>query len=221
MTLADARSESRERFLEVLQILNTLSASSFGKESATNIPEKALRGLFLVALYGAFERSANSAVEQAISVISSHRSEGRLCNPRIFTVFLHSKVKSIRGSAGKNLFDRSLELFEAGSSENPMHISDNPLSDILQNVDGKTLISVSGYFGIDNFVIDASSIGRLNNLRERRNAVAHGRESAATAGERFSFAELRIMYSIADREIAKFIDALEFYCEHKKYLALT
>ena len=221
MSFDDALFEARERFSEVLQLLNYLEVGENIRDGSASTPEKAMKGLFLVALYGAFERSANSVVEQAIAEISSHQIPSNNCMPALLSVFHHSHVQSIRGCSKDNLFEKSMALFNSAASENPIVLQNNPLAEILQNVDGSTLKNIASYFCLQNYEINSSSMGRLNNLRERRNAVAHGRESAATAGERFSLDELRRLYSIVDAEMTRFIVSLRFHCENKHYRAVV
>jgi hypothetical protein len=81
MSFDDASSESRQRFSEVLLLLNHITAAGpQGIAPATEI-DKAMRGLWLVSLYGAFERSINATVEQSIVEISSHGSPSSACIP--------------------------------------------------------------------------------------------------------------------------------------------
>lgn len=218
MSFADASLEIRQRFTEAFQLLIHLEAMDSSRTGVPSATDHALKGLFLVALYGAFERSANSIVEQAIAEISAHDTPSNRCNPAIFTVFHYPRVQSLRSCARDNVFEKSHELFTESSSELHISVNNNPLAEILMNVDGSTLINISRYFGVKNFTMDRTSLGRLNNLRERRNAVAHGRESAVTAGERFGYPELRTMYRVADQEIARFLDTMRKQCDEMLYI---
>ncbi|MBP2304472.1 hypothetical protein GBZ48_20595 [Azospirillum melinis] len=218
MILQQSYLEIRQHFTETLQLLNHLESTDAGKVVEITSPQNALKGLFLVALYGSFERATNAIVEEALSEINSHSASSALCDPAIFTVFHHSLIQSLRSCSGDNLFEKSYDLFTEINSENKIFVRSNPIAKMLMNVDGATLIDVTRYFGIGNYQIDKSSLGRLNNLRERRNAVAHGRESAATAGERFKYPELRRVYEIADKEITRFHAVISNQCEERLYL---
>lgn len=219
MSFESVTKERRMRFVEILQLLNWLEIGDRDGETTSSANNKSMRGLFLVGLYGAFERSTNATVDEAISEISSHQSACTKCNPEIFTIFRYSSIKSIRDASRVNVFEKSLHMFSSIKSAEKVSISDNPLAEIMQNVDGNTLIRISRYFGIENYEISWASRGRLGNLKERRNAVAHGREAPATAGERFSYQELRNMYAVADTEAERFIDIMKDYCENRRYIS--
>lgn len=218
MSFTEASLEIRQRFTETFQLLAHLETADSSRQGEPVPPDHALKGLFLVALYGSLERSANAIVEQAVAEISTHSAPSGWCNPAIFTVFHHSRVQSLRACKRENVLEKSHELFTEVSSENYIVVNNNPLADSLTNVDGSTLVSIAKYFGISNYGMDGSSLGRLNNLRERRNAVAHGRESAATAGERFRYPELRTMYGIVDQEITRLLETIRQHCDNKSYM---
>lgn len=73
-------------------------------------------------------------------------------------------------------------------------------------------------FGASNFTVSKVSIVRINTLRERRNAVAHGGESSSVVGERYTMEELHNIYSVADELITDFLLNLREYCVCKHYL---
>jgi hypothetical protein len=227
MTFEAVLSERRSRFVEVLNILNYLE-SLYSNSETVQLPrvttpdniEKSLKGLFLVALYGAFEKSINIAVEKTISEILLRAPSHNRCNPEIFTIFLYSDIQSLRAASKINVFDKSLDIFSSINKTDQIRSSNtNPLAELLQNVDGATLVKVLRYFGIRSYRMPISSAGRLGNLRERRNAIAHGRETAATVGERFNYNELRQMYSVADSESGRFFTHLDLYCKERMYEA--
>ena len=99
-----------------------------------------------------------------------------------------------------------------------MKVKDNPLAESLQNVDATTISWILGLFGAPNIAVSAPSIGRVNALRERRNAVAHGRESASEVGERYTIQELENIYNAADEIITAFFLSLSDYCTKQHYL---
>jgi len=99
-----------------------------------------------------------------------------------------------------------------------MKVHENPLAENLQNVDANTMSWALGLFGAPNLSVSPASIGRVNTLRERRNAVAHGRESASEVGERYSLEELNNTYLAADEVVTAFFLILNEHCTKQHYL---
>lgn len=221
MSFQLAEDEIRARFTETFLLLNQMRSRSPVNFTLADDATKALRGLWLVSLYAAVERSINSIVEQSIFEISSHSSPSKSCNHSIFSVFHYSHLKSIKDCSYKNVFEKSIALFSAALNETPLNTSDNPLAELLQNVDADTIQKVIVFFGAPTLVIASASSGRLTNLRERRNAVAHGREAASFVGSRFTMKELDTMYNLSHEVIINFYMHMKEYCEGKKYLNIA
>lgn len=218
MIFDEAKSESRQRFAETLAVLNFVTSIAQPGAIAASDVDRAIRGLWLVSLYGAFERSINATVEAAIYEISSHNTPSMECLSPIHSIFHFSRVKSVKDCGYKNVFDKSSEMFNAAFGGQPLELTENPLADMLQNVDSDTIQQINKYFGASSYLIDKQNSGRLNILKERRNAISHGRELASSIGGRYSHSELRKIYEIADFESTRFFLHLQEFCESKKYI---
>lgn len=218
MSFADTLDEARERFSEALQILNLLTSMDGDRLSPATRTEKSLKGLVLVLMYAAVERAVNSTVEQAIHEISSHSTPSASCDPAILSVFYYNKIQSVKDCSYENTLSKATELISSALSHTPIAMTQNPLALMLQNVDANTMHSVAHFFGINGYTINTGSAGRLNNLKERRNAIAHGRESASSAGERFNISELNQVYNCADTEVTRFVEIIKTHCEGRMYV---
>lgn len=218
MSFSVAKNDVRTRFSEARLLLEHLRKSSPPALSPATETQKALRGLWLVSLYAAVEKSANAVVEAAIADISSKAIKSFDSNFHLHGIFHHRKVRAIRDCGRNVIFDKSADLFQVAFSDVLLSATDNPLSESLQNVDARTLSWILELFGAPKMAPSESSIGRVNTLRERRNAVAHGRESASEVGERYSITELDNLYNAADEVVAAFILSIEHHCTTKGYL---
>lgn len=218
MSFADTLDEARERFSEALQMLNLLTAMEGNRVGPATNTDKSLKGLALILIYAAVERAVNSTVEQAIYEISSHSTPSASCAPAVLSIFHYSKIQAVKDCTYDNTIPKAAALISSAFSRDPISMAQNPLALMLQNVDANTMHSVAEFFGIRGYIIPKGSAGRLNNLRARRNAIAHGRESASSAGERFTIAELNNVYNCADTEITRFVDAVRAHCEGRLYI---
>lgn len=221
MTFPAAQDEMRERFTETLALTNYIRLQSPEGTAPLDSVQKSMRGLWLVSLYAAFERSANAIVEAAIGEVASHGSRSIDCTPSIHSIIHFSKVQAVKDCGAQSIFDKSVTLFNAAFSGVPLTALDNPLAERMQNVDGNTLSWIAGLFGLEEFSMNVPDKGRLNTLRERRNAVAHGRESASEVGQRYSLEEMNNVYNAADRVSTEFLLAMREHCTERLYLRVA
>lgn len=221
MSFENAQIEIRDRFSESNSLLAFLRANGPAPLQPASENFKSLKGLWLVSIYSAVEKSVNSVMESALEVISSHNNKSIDCIPSLHSIFHFGGIQSVRGCGRERIFDKSVSLFETTHSETVMKVIDNPLADSLQNVDATTISWLLGLFGAPNISVPAPSIGRVNALRERRNAVAHGRESASKVGERYTIQELENIYNASDEIITAFFLILSDYCTNQRYLKIT
>jgi len=221
MSFPAAKAEVRARFSEARLLLDNLRRSSPPAFTPVDETQKALRGLWLVSLYAAVERSANAAVEAAIADISSNAIKSFDSKFNLHSIFHYNRVQAVNACSRNSLFDKSARLFEVAFSDTILSATDNPLAESLQNVDATTLSWILNLFGAPEMAPAVASIGRTNTLRERRNAVAHGRESASKVGERYSITELDNLYNAADEVVSAFILSIEGHCTTKGYLRQT
>lgn len=218
MTFAAAQDEVRERFMETLALFNDIRLHSPEGTAPLDSVQKARRGLWLVSLYAAFERGTNAIVEAAISEIASHEPKSVDCAASVQSIFHYSKVQAVKDCGLNAVFDKSKILLAAAFSDVALANLDNPLADRLQNVDASTIMWITGLFGLNSFTISPPDQGRLGTLRERRNAVAHGREAASQVGERYMIGEMNNLYNAADRVITTFLFSMRDHCTMRHYL---
>jgi hypothetical protein len=218
MSFANAQAEIVERFSEASALLLYLKSVAPPELQPTDENTKSLKGLWLVSIYAATERSVNATTEAALAEISRHSARSVDCSPSLHSLLHYDKIRSLRDCGNRKIFDSSIPLFEASFGTTVVNVIDNPLAESLQNVDAGTMSWVLKLFGAPSMQPTASSVGRVNALRERRNAVAHGRESAAQVGERYTLQELQNIYNAADEVVSAFFLAIKEYCESKKYL---
>jgi len=218
MNFANAEEEIRERLTEAAALLNHLRAIAPSAMTPLDDLQKAQRGLWLVSVYAAFERGANAIVEAALEEISRQGPKSIDSVAPLHAVFHFPRVQSVKDCAYSNVFESSIAMFQNSLSDAPMKVTDNPLAKYLQNVDGGTLEWVCSLFGALPYSVTGANRGRLNTLRERRNAVAHGRESASKVGEPYRLDEMQNVYDAADSELFRFKLHMEAYCNGKLYI---
>ena len=179
-----------------------------------------LRGLFFVHLYGYFESAVNSLVNTTLIAISDVRvSLCHLAYP-VYTIALDSHLTSIGNTPGRGKWKKRSQLFEKQCSTTPCVIDDSALALYLQNISVPSLEQVFSCFGISRSVVPTNAhTGYVNELRENRNSVAHGRESSVVVGKRHRSNELLIRIDRIHEVVVHLQNVLQEYFQSKNFIA--
>lgn len=207
------------RFNEVQIYLNYIS--SVEPENPIESPSRELkiqRGLFYVHLYAAFEKSINDIIETTLILISSKSVKAIHYSSGFSVVAFSNKLRALKDSGHKNFFNKSIDIFEEARSTNVTHFNEVVFSTSLQNVWVKTIDEVYRSLGMKGFKPIAMERATIDEIVEKRNAVAHGRESPSVAGERHRSDVLRQKYNVIYEISIRIIDDMETYYFSKAYL---
>jgi hypothetical protein len=219
MSFVEIKSKARNRFNETQIYLNhIISLEPQNPTDQPSIELKILRGLFQVQLYASLEKTINDIVEYSLSNIASRRIKNSHFNISFNTVSLSDKLKLLKDSGYSSFFPKAIELFLEISNPTVHPINEALFAKSLQNIWAKTIEETIGAFGIKGYNIGVIERSTINELVEKRNAVAHGRESASTIGERQRADVLRRKMDIIVIFTYEIIDLFENYCTNKGFL---
>ncbi|HEP7959854.1 TPA: hypothetical protein VDT11_006332, partial [Pseudomonas aeruginosa] len=219
MPLSGVKNRLRERFVEVNFFLNHItSLEPNDPRTATSLEVKVMRGLFHVHLYGAFEKTVNDLVQSMLILLSSKSIKNRHYSPPLLSLVLCDQVKSLKDTSYSNLINRSADLFVISSTEQVMAVSETAMSGSLQNIWMRVIDEIIKAFGLQNLNFNPREIATVNEIVDKRNAVAHGRENASTVGERHNSAVLRQKMEIVISVANSLISAFEQWYENKSFL---
>lgn len=222
MSFINVRNNTRARFTENQIFLNYIT--SLEPRVITDIvPAEVnmMKGLFYVHLYSSLEKSVNELIENTLIHISSKSVQYNHFNLPFHSISLVDKLKSFKASGYSNFFNKAFEIFNEVSSTNVCAINESLFSNNLQNVWTKTIEEICNSFGIKNFSVTPRIKATIDEIVEKRNAVAHGRESAKIVGERFRTDNLRLKMDIIIDFCNYLIDLFETYYTRKDFLKPT
>ncbi|MGL4391207.1 MAG: HEPN domain-containing protein [Carnobacterium maltaromaticum] len=217
MPLTTVRNSSRERFNEVLQNLAFIESIESDGESPTHV--KIQRGLYYVHLYSALEKVVNETVEQALLIIENNKIPNHKYQINFNVIALNRKMQAFKDCSSKEYFNKSIDIFNSINSEDVINISNTVLSGTLQNVWFKTIQTTLKSFCINQLIVEPRVKLTVDEVVEKRNAVAHGRQTPVEVGERFRCNLLRVKTADIQLISDMFIDAFESYlskCEYVK-----
>jgi hypothetical protein len=219
MSYTIIRNNARVRFNENLTYLNFLTAEEPNDPTIPpSLELKIMKGLFYVHLYSSLEKTLNDLIEQTLTLINSKNVKNKHYNLSFNTISLLNKLQSFKECGYRNFFSKAIEIFEALNSEQIPTLNETVFSNSLQNVWTSTIIEILQAFGINNFMVQPRIRTTIDEIVDKRNAVAHGRESASVIGERFRTDVLRTKMTVIMNFSYDLIDTFENYHDNSRYL---
>lgn len=185
MSYADVSAHVAQRTKEVRALCATLSSSDIPQET-----QRSIRGLIYVALFGMYERTVAMCIECAIDLGGKHNLTIGDLRPGIQAFALRADFESLRAVGADKLWSKMRDLLAKTRSSEVCtlgHVfpSDGSFMRPSQLNLIWDLFSLSG----KPWPTD-STIGRIHELVDARNHVAHGTEGASERGARITNEEI-------------------------------
>lgn len=219
--LAIYRLNSASRINEVRKMLDVIKHMESSDPLAPDSNEVLiLRGLYYVHLYGAFEHSVNQGVQAVLGNITSSKVKINHIEHILYSVVLDPQFNSYKDSGVDAKWEKRIKLLNKIKSDSECKISDAVFSFFLQNIWHKSLEQVFECLCIPfPCVPENRLIGYIDEIVNKRNAVAHGRECAADVGAGTRSPELQIRHDAIVQVINHIYDCFENYLIGKHYIS--
>lgn len=184
-----AKSEVGSRFMVARQFLSLASAI----EDSRPAEAASCKGLLFVQIYGVYEYAIRSSVQATLAAVRKDSIPTRRIRRELLTLILNPLWKAAAESGRRRLWEQRIGLMAGVDSNGPLIT----LDDTLFPSDGthyrsSQLYTIWRVFGINKPIVPENRhLGRIEELVENRNAIAHGRKTAEEVGRRYSTAELK------------------------------
>lgn len=205
-----ARAQVARRILEGRRLLALARTAGEGREGAA----AACRGLLFVHLYGAYEYSVRAAVQAALDAVEQQSLSCGALRRSLLTLVLDPQWRSAEDVGTKGLWDSRLELVGAMGDAAPIRGLDSGLFP----ADGThyrphQLWTIQRVFGMEERIVpEGPLIGRIHELVDKRNEIAHGRSTATEVGGRFTSGEMERRIEDTEAIARHVIGAVEGHC---------
>lgn len=179
-----------------------------------------MRGLFYVHLYGAFEYSIDQCFIRLAQHIAGRNIEFLHLNRPVYSIALEGYFTAFRtlGDWTKR-YRKRVDMMQHTQNRSHAVIPDTVLSPGMQSVDVKTIALAFDLYGIpENPIYTPAAGGYINEVVERRHAVAHGRESPVSVGV-LRVVDLRKRYEALYNQAGYVVDTLNAYIASKKFVS--
>lgn len=219
MLFNNVRNNSRERFSEIF--VNLSHIESIEPKTPTELTQphvKIQRGLYYVHLYSTLEKTINEVVEQTLLIIKSQNIKNQHFESAFNVITLKPKMQSFKECGYKDFYKKSIAVFEGIDSDEIFEIDNKLFSMSLQNVWFDTIQDVLKSFGVPVLVVDPRVSCTVDEIVDKRNSVAHGRETPLIVGERHRANVLRGKTVEIQLVTDMFIDKFEQFISDQTYI---
>ena len=164
------------------------------------------------------ERTINDISETSLNYVSGKEIKFVDYTSPLLALALQDQIRSLRNCSATKVLQKSIDLFSIANSQEVSIISNTSLATALQNTWGATINELLQVFGISSQPISGRERSTIDEVVDKRNAVAHGRDSAAAVGERFRCSDLRMRYDVVYDLMARLVDMFDEYCSNKEFV---
>ncbi|MDH2997212.1 hypothetical protein A1D22_05940 [Pasteurellaceae bacterium LFhippo2] len=188
----------------------------FAKEELLN----SLKGLLFVLLYGCIEYSVTESIKVTENIISLQNLSLSQVKPTLMTRFLHKEFDSLHNVGRKQKWQKRLDFMQKLIDDNV--IVGNCCDDLELPTDGKNIRSQQLKAIFDTFSINTPLLtpqwgGRLKDIVDNRNAIAHGNKTASAVGKPIFITDLQNRISEVNQFCTEFITIFANYIQNKEY----
>ncbi len=182
-------SEIERRLSQTRDILISLSKLSGNDDYSSFL--KIQKGLLFVSFYASIEFTVTNTVSRFLELISDKPNKAANYKNYILCTILHSQFNAMRDCNKSNIWDKRAEFIDSFFSEANINIDSTVFPSDGINISAKQIRDIWKYFHVSG---DALPNGIadffLVEVKNHRNAIAHGRERAADIGGRFTLEKL-------------------------------
>lgn len=220
MRFNDIRIELSERILECRkssEIIKKIENNPHSTDPLLLNSFKTLKGQIFVLMYGTWEYTVHNSLDRVIQEIGASNTTFSQLKRSLLSIFLHSHIESMIATNSKK-WQKRAEVFEIANSAEIA--STNGYIDVTSgiNIKSKQLGIIQNCYNISSPILPAERFrGRLDELIENRNAIAHGRERASSVGGRYTYSELDERLNDLNQLCLFFISKLEDYLLNEEF----
>lgn len=210
--LAPIRTEALRRLQYLQEMLLELRVLESQLQSKPNVLPQ-LKGLVFVQMYATYEYSVVNATLSALRHIDSAGIPLGVLRTTLLSALLHPELMSLSDLSIEKSWDRRMELFEKSRATSARPPIDPAFPNDGSHFRPEQLTTIWRILGIPLPVVhEPRMLGRIRELVEHRNAIAHGREPPESIGRRFSVTDLIDRHTDLEKFCTYFFQTLDSHC---------
>lgn len=206
----------RQSFV-IIQHLRHLEAAG-GSSNEENL--KIQKGLLFVSLYASLEFTLTNAVSEFLSALQATAVSPNRYRINLLPTLLNREFNAVTGSSRKTNWDNKRRLIQRIFSPDACTIDNDIFPAESTNISAGHFQAIWNHFEIPgNALPPGVNPWTINEIKEHRNAIAHGREKAATIGSRFTLAALEDRHRTVEGICAYTVISFEEHLAQRTFLS--
>jgi hypothetical protein len=179
--------EVRDRIRQSKELLKLALTLEPQDETIDSEIFKIQKGYLFVSLYSSLEFTLVSVVGRYLELLKQHPKKPMEYQKYILCTILNANFNSVRDCSKKNLWDKKADLFDSLFSDDLALIDDSVLPTDGISISYKQIQDVWKFFHLTGEPLPYGvNILLLNEIKDHRNAIAHGRKKAVEIGARYT-----------------------------------
>lgn len=181
--------EIERRLSQTRELLLSLNKLSIDHEYSNFL--KIQKGFLFVSFYASIEFTVTNTVTRFLEVISNSPEKPTKYKTYILCTILNSYFNAMRDCKKSNVWDKRSEFMDTIFSDTHVKIDSTVFPSDGINITGKQIRDIWKYFHLSGTPLpEGIKDFFLMEIKDHRNALAHGREKAADIGGRYSLDKL-------------------------------
>lgn len=178
-----------------------------------------LRGLTYVSLYGAIEYTVTHGTQGFINYLCGLDVDTKHLENSLNSIVFDSHLRSVKDAGEKKKWAVRRAIFHELDTGKKCAIPDTVFGAFLHNVYPTTISEVFMCLGIDKPpTLELRELGYFEEITEKRNAVAHGRESASAIGVGLTHSDIEVRLNAAHSICSYFLDSVEEHAMNLSFI---
>ena len=209
--------EIRDRINQSKELINHIISLEAVDQSSDLL--KIQKGFLFVSLYSSIEYTITNVVSRFLEIINNEQLKPMDFKRYLLCTVLDNKFNALLGSSKKNIWNKKKELFDALFSSEPASIDDSVFPTDGINISQQQIEDVWNIFHLSGEAFpDEINTWILREIKEHRNAIAHGREKASSIGGRYTASTLDQRVSDVENICFHIVSGFESITSSKGYL---
>lgn len=216
----DIDSGVMSRLRQIDSIIEYLSDEALTEETQNSDFYRAQKGLVFVAMYAALEFAITQSVTRALEVIGGEEAPASRFKSAVLCSLFDSHFKALRECGASKIWENRYNLVLAVTGDTEVTNVDSSVfpSSGSMNISIKQLENVWKFFDLDSSALpEGVQHFVLTEVKDHRNAIAHGRETAIKIGRRFNVTQLDDKASSIKLLCLHITSSFTSYCAEKRY----
>jgi len=216
---SDISSESTERLYQTTILLNQIKALETEAENSISELLKIHKGLFFISLYACIEYAVINSCVKFLSIIETQNHLPLRFKNKLLCIILNSEFNSVIDCGKKKTWEKKEGLIEKIFSNQPINIDNTVFPSDGINIGAKQLRDVWNFMHLPGDAIPQfENEWYLKEIKEHRNAIAHGRVVASEVGKRYTSADLEKRHGFIGNLCGHIIGSFDSHIKNHTFL---